>query len=163
MPDLVYDHLPNMLMRGKIDLEEDALFLMLTDTYKPHHSHETVSQVKGGEIVAVGYVGGGKQLQNVQVINDTLHADSVLWTRSAIRARNAVFYAHDSGLLIGCWDLGGERESTANGDFFLPIPAEGLLQLFDSGPGPAVLSDASQEDAGAELARLAGADPDKKP
>lgn len=134
MPDVVYDHLPTLLMRGEIDFEEDPLFLLLADNnYKPHRGHKTVSQVRGGEIVAQGYTAGGKQLQNVQVINGALHADPVVWTRSTIRARHAVLYAQGSGLLICCSDFGGEQESKPNGVFVADIPAQGLLQL-TSGP-----------------------------
>lgn len=110
MPDFVYPAFGLALARGEINLERDAIAVMLAGgRYAPDVRHRTVADV--AELAATGYAPGGKELAGKRLTigpdgTVSLHAGEVEWPEVESSARWAVVYHAPTGTLVRCVDLG---------------------------------------------------------
>lgn len=139
MANAKYNGFKVALANGGIDLDTDAIKVMLVDSsYTPNiDTHANRSDVTG-EVSGTGYTAGGQALANKSVTqdntNDTMvfDADDVTWAASTITARGAVLYK-DTGsaatdTLIAYFDFGVD-ESSSSGDFKITWNSGGILTL----------------------------------
>jgi hypothetical protein len=137
MPDFLYTSFHTDLLRGRVNLEDDTIKVMLvTAAYDPDPGHSRLSQVTH-EVRGAGYEPGGKKLNNKEVVESpdggaALQADDLVWPESSITgARWAVAYKSRGGPpkedeLVACYDLHKEVTST-DGDFRVRLSPEGLI------------------------------------
>ena len=137
----VYGKFMNSLLDKKVDLDSDAIKVMLMASYTPaQDTHQYVSDVKaaGTEATGTGYTAGGKTVGTVTLgaissgILPVTVAD-IVWASSSISAAYAVFYDSTHGSdatnpVIMYWDFGGTI-TTVNGPFTLDVNASGLFSM----------------------------------
>lgn len=140
MVDVIYNSFKRDIMNGSIDLDTDAINVMLvTSTYIPDQDAHTKRSDITNEVVGAGYTAGGSALANKAVTVDNIDnegvfdADDIAWTTSTITARGAVLYKARGGLssadeLICYLDFTADKVSTA-GTFTISWNAEGILNL----------------------------------
>lgn len=115
MPDFIYPAFGVALARGEIDLEGDALKVMLAGgRYRPDASHRSLADVE--EVSGPGYAAGGLELTGKRLVvgpdgTVSLHAGEVEWTELEIPVRWAIVYHAPTGTLIRCVDLGASPPS----------------------------------------------------
>lgn len=140
MADVIYNSFKRDIMNGSIDLDTDAINVMLvTSTYVPDQDTHTKRSNITNEVVGTGYTAGGSALTTKVVSADNtdnegvFDADDVSWTTSTITARGAVLYKARGGVatadeLICYLDFVTDKISTA-GTFLISWNAEGILNL----------------------------------
>jgi hypothetical protein len=129
---IVPDSILNDLLKAKIDVTTDNIYVMLCDnTYVPLASHSFKSDVTG-EITDVDYTAGGKLVTNPTVVNGYFDASDTIWASSYLSARYAVVYKSTgvaaTSPLIEIMDFGMTKTSS-HGDFKIIWNASGILRL----------------------------------
>lgn len=140
MADIIYNSFKRDIMNGAIDLDTDAINVMLvTSTYVPDQDLHTKRSDITNEVVGTGYVAGGSALAGKAVTVDNVDnegmfdANDLAWTTSTITARGAVLYKARGGAssadeLICYLDFVSDKISTA-GTFTIQWNAEGIINL----------------------------------
>lgn len=140
MADLIYNSFKRDIMNGSIDLDTDAINVMLvTATYAPDQDAHTKRSDITNEVAGTGYSAGGSALAGKVVSADNtdnegvFDANDLSWATATITARGAVLYKARGGAssadeLICYVDFGSNITSTA-GTFLITWNAEGILNL----------------------------------
>ena len=134
MPSGIYNRFKANLMNKEVDLELDAVKVMLLDSNHAFNpDHNLVSEVSANEVSGEGYTAGGQALAGKTVTQDDTNdkakwdADDVTWADSTITAHYAVIYDANNNL-IACIDF-GEDKSSSNGEFKIQWHADGIITL----------------------------------
>jgi hypothetical protein len=140
MASLIFNGFKKNIMNGGIDLDTDAVKVMLlTSGYTADaDNQEFKGQLGSFEAAGTGYTAGGQALASKTVTQDNtadkgvFDAADVTWPNSSITARYAVVYK-DTGNpatspLICCFDFGADKKSE-NADFVIQWNAAGILNL----------------------------------
>lgn len=115
---------------------ETVKIMLLTSTATPTASWASRADVTN-EVVGAGYSAGGATLTTPArtLVGSTvqLDGDDTQWAAATITARYAVAYKSNGGAasgdpLIGIWDFGADKTSTA-GTFKLQWNAAGLINI----------------------------------
>lgn len=134
MPSGIHNRFKANLMNKEVDLEVDAVKVMLLDSnhvFNPDNN--LVSEISANEVSGDGYTAGGQALAGKTVTQDDTNdkakwdADDVIWADSTITARFAVIYDANNNL-IACIDF-GEDKSSSNGEFKIQWHADGIITL----------------------------------
>jgi hypothetical protein len=140
MADVIYNSFKRDIMNGSIDLDTDAINVMLvTSTYTVNQDTHTKRSDITNEVTGTGYSAGGQALAGKAVTVDNtdnegvFDANDVTWSTSTITARGAVLYKARGGAssadeLIAYLDFSTDKISSA-GDFIIAWNAEGILNL----------------------------------
>lgn len=138
----VYTKLAKSLADKSVNLETDALKVMLLSAYTIGTTQDTaqyVSDVKAvaTEVIATGYTQGGQALSGVVLSQSghvlTLTCTNPTWLGPSITASAALFYDSTPGTdatnpVLFFWDFGGPVTGSA-GSFTLVVSTSGLLTL----------------------------------
>lgn len=133
MANILYNRCKANLMNKEIDLEADAIKIMLTtSSYTPAVTHNVKTDVTN-EVTGTGYTAGGATLASkavTQAATTKWDAADVTWSTSTITARYAVIYddTHATDDLILCLDFGSDK-SSSGADFTIQFDAAGILTL----------------------------------
>lgn len=139
MPNVVYNSFKRDIQNGSINLELDAIkVLLVTAAYKPNRAEHFKRADVTNEVVDSGtYYAGGAWLANKTVRKDdendlgVFDADDVSWD-GTIAARGAVLYRDHGGPsedeLIAYIDF-GKTITSSNGTFTIPWDKAGILLL----------------------------------
>ena len=138
MADFVFDKAKKYIGDGTIDLDDDALKIMLlADTYTPDSSDSVKADIVAHELAgAAGYNTGGYELQSVTWTEVdgvvSLDADDPEWTSASFTSRYAVVYsdtpASPADPLICLLDF-GENKTALGGNFYVNFHASGICQV----------------------------------
>lgn len=122
MANIVYNSFKRDVANGSIDLDTDAITVMLlTSAYTPTLSHSKRSNLSN-EITGTGYTAGGAALAGLSMTvvgtQGVWTASSVNWPSATFTARYAVLYKARGGAssadeLIACFDFGSDQSPTA--------------------------------------------------
>lgn len=141
----VYTKLADSLTQGLVDLDSDALKVMLLSAYTVGTTQDDAQYVSDITAVATeasgtGYTAGGVALSSVTWTASghvfTLDCADPSWASSTIDAAYALFYDSTPGTdatnpVLCYWDFGGTQSSSA-GTYTLTINASGLLTVTGS-------------------------------
>lgn len=137
MADVIYTSFKRDIANGAIDLDTDAINVMLvTSAYTASAAHTKRSDITN-EVTGTGYSAGGAALASKTVANvgttGVFDAADLTWSTSTITARGAVLYKARGGAssadeLICYIDFGADKVSTA-GNFTIQWNASGILTL----------------------------------
>jgi hypothetical protein len=130
----VYKKAAELIHTKKIDMQTDIFkAALLSSAYAPNvENHEKFSDVSAFEINAPGYVSGGKQLQNVNMVTSSpnkiiFDADDLQWTGFTGSAKYLVIYndsLSDQNLL--CYFEFDSTKSGSGGNFDLKFSENGF-------------------------------------
>src|SRR5579875_1343467 len=122
MSSTCYDSFEDNVMRGNINVANDAFYAILTNGYTPNKgAHQYRSDITG-EVSGTGYAAGGIPIAITPTKDPVNHAEvltaaAVSWPSSNISATGMAIYKHRGGLasadeLVGFIDFGGTVTST---------------------------------------------------
>jgi len=130
----IYDRFKANLMNKEVDLEADAVKVMLLDSNHAFSAaHNVIGDVSANEISGTGYTAGGAELANKAVTQATTtkwDADDVAWSNATFTADHAVIYDDTvvTDDLICSIDFGGAKTVSA-GTFTIQWNADGIITL----------------------------------
>ena len=130
----IYNRFKANLMNKEVDLEADAINVMLLDNVHSFSAvHNQKSEIVANEISGTGYTAAGKVLAGkavTQAATTKWDATDVEWTTATFTAYHAVIFddalANDD--LIVSIDFGGAKTVTA-GTFTIQWDAAGIVTL----------------------------------
>jgi hypothetical protein len=138
MADLIFNKAKEYIGDGTIDLDNDALKIMLLAvTYTPNAAHSVKADIVAHELAgASGYSTGGYALQNITWTESggvvTLDADDPVWNSATFTARYAVVYddtpVSPADPLICLLDFLANKTGQG-GNFYINFHTNGIVRV----------------------------------
>lgn len=119
------------LLEGRHHFDVDTFFMALYTAAAPLDMNLTTAYLTAGEISAVGYVPGGRQLLHPQLLGPVANSafmtwDDALWPNSIIQARAALIYNQSyQQAAVAILDFGSDQYSN-QGSFIVKFPPPGV-------------------------------------